>query len=69
MKRLLISATIGIALFAAATTALRPHSVSSTRTAATGAMPPVQDLQGDTSKLPADMSEDRSLVYPNIPQR
>lgn len=69
MKRLLISATIAIALFAAATTALRPHSVSSIRAAATGAMPPVQDLQGDTSKLPVEMFEDRSLVYPNIPQR
>lgn len=67
MKRLLISATIGIALFAAATTALRPHSVSSIRASAT--MPPVQDLQGDTSKLPVDVFEDRSLVYPNIPQR
>jgi len=67
MKRLLISATIGIAMFAAATTALRPHSISSIRT--TAAMPPVQDLQGDTSKLPVDAFEDRSLVYPNIPQR
>jgi hypothetical protein len=69
MKRLLITATIGIALFAAATTALRPHSVSSIRAAATGAMPPVQDLQADTSKLPEEVLEDRSLVYPNIPQR
>jgi hypothetical protein len=69
MKRLLITATIGIALFAAATTALRPHSVSSIRAAATGAMPPVQDLQADTSKLPVEVLEDRSLVYPNIPQR
>jgi hypothetical protein len=69
MKRLLITATIGIALFAAATTALRPHSVSSLRAAATGAMPPVQDLQADTSKLPEEVLEDRSLVYPNIPQR
>ena len=67
MKRLLISATIGIAMFAAATTALRPHSISSIR--ATAAMPPVQDLQGDTSKLPVEVFEDRSLVYPNIPQR
>jgi hypothetical protein len=69
MKRLLITATIGIALFAAATTALRPHSVSSLRAAATGAMPPVQALQADTSKLPEEVLEDRSLVYPNIPQR
>jgi hypothetical protein len=69
MKRLLISATIGIALFAAATTALRPHPVSSTRASVTAAMPPVQDLQGDTSKLPVEVFEDRSLVYPNIPQR
>ena len=49
MKRLLTSAIIAIALFVAATTALRPHSVSSIRVSA--AMPPVQDLQGDTSKL------------------
>lgn len=69
MRRLLISATIGLALFAAATTALRPHSVSSIRAAATGAMPPVQELQGDTSKLPVEVFEDRSLVYPNMPQR
>ena len=69
MKRLLISATIGIALFAAATTALRPHSVSNVRAASSAAMPPVQDLQGDTSKLPIEVFEDRSLVYPNIPQR
>jgi hypothetical protein len=32
-------------------------------------VPPVQDLQGDTSKLPVEVFEDRSLVYPNIPQR
>jgi hypothetical protein len=32
-------------------------------------MPPVQDLQADTSKLPVAEYEDRSLVYPNIPQR
>jgi len=69
MRRLLISATIGFALFVVATTALRPHSVSSTRAAATGAMPAIQDLQGDTSKLPVEVVEDRSLVYPNIPQR
>jgi hypothetical protein len=69
MKRLLITATIGIALFAAATTALRPHSVSNLRAATTGAMPPVQDLRADTSKLPEEVLEDRSLVYPNIPQR
>ena len=69
MKRLLISATIGIAMFAAATTALRPHAVSSMGVAATGAMPSVQDLQGDTRKLPVEEFEDRSLVYPNIPQR
>ena len=67
MKRLLTSAIIAIALFVAATTALRPHSVSSIRVSA--AMPPVQDLQGDTSKLPHEVFEDRSLVYPNIPQR
>lgn len=67
MKRILISAAIGIAMFAAATTALRPHSASSMRE--TAAMPPVQDLQGDTSKLPVEVFEDRSLVYSNIPQR
>ena len=69
MKRLMISAILGIALFAAATTALRPHSVSGIRATATAAMPPMQDLQGDTSKLPVEVFEDRSLVYPNIPQR
>jgi len=69
MKRLLISAIAAIALFTAATTALRPHSASGIRAAATGAVPPVQDLQGDTSKLPVEVFEDRSLVYPNIPQR
>jgi hypothetical protein len=69
MKRLLISAIAAIALFTAATTALRPHSASGIRAAATAAMPPVQDLQGDTSKLPVEVFEDRSLVYPNIPQR
>ena len=67
MKRLLISAIAVVALFAAATTALRP--ASGIRVAVTGAMPPVQDLQGDTSKLPVEVFEDRSLVYPNIPQR
>jgi hypothetical protein len=69
MKRLLISAAIGLAMFAAATIALRPHSVSSMRAAATATMPAVQDLQGDTRKLPVEEFEDRSLVYPNIPQR
>ena len=69
MKRLLISAIAFIALFAAATTALRPHSASGIRAAATGAIPPVQNLQGDMSKLPVEVFEDRSLVYPNVPQR
>jgi hypothetical protein len=67
MKRLMISAVVGLGLFAAATTALRSNSASSIRT--TNAMPPVQDLQADTSKLPVAEYEDRSLVYPNIPQR
>jgi hypothetical protein len=71
MTRLMISALATIALVTAATTALRSHSIWSLRSAATTGMPAIEDLpaSADTSKLPVQEFEDRSLVYPNQPSR
>ncbi len=70
MKRLIISAFIAVALFAA-TTVLRSHSISSNEVARTAMMPSVQELQHatDTSKLPVEAADDRSVVYPQQPSR
>jgi hypothetical protein len=70
MMRLIVSAFIAVALFAA-TTVLRSHSISGNETAQTAMMPSVHELQHatDTSKLPVEEFEDRSLVYPNPTSR
>jgi len=66
MKRLIIAAIAAIAVTAAATTALRYHSIRPVHAAATTGMPPVQELaaSADTSKLPVQEFKDHSLVYP-----
>ncbi|HKU05993.1 MAG TPA: hypothetical protein VJR30_07985 [Bradyrhizobium sp.] len=70
MMRLIVSAFVAVALFAA-TTVLRSHSISGNDAARTAMMPSVQELQHatDTSKLPVEEFEDRSLVYPNRSSR
>jgi hypothetical protein len=71
MKRVMISTIAAIALFAAATTALRSHSIWSLRSAETAGMPDIAQLQAsaNTGKLSVQEFEDRSLVYPNQPSR
>ncbi len=70
MMRLIVSAFIAVALFAA-TTVLRSHSISGNETAQTAMRPSVQEMQHatDTGRLPVEDFEDRSLVYPNRPVR
>ena len=70
MMRLIIAAFVAVALFAA-TTVLRSHSISDNDAAKLAMMPSVQELQHatDTSKLPAEMPDDRSVVYPQHPSR
>lgn len=70
MMRLIVLAFVAVALFAA-TTVLRSHSISGNEAAQTAMMPSTQELQHatDTSKLPVEEFEDRSLVYPNRPSR
>lgn len=70
MMRLIVSAFIAVALFAA-TTVLRSHSISGNETAQTAMRPSVQEMQHatDTGRLPVGDFEDRSLVYPNRPVR
>ena len=70
MMRWIISAFVAVGLFAA-TTILRSHSISGNEVAQTAIMPSVQELQHntDSSKLPVQEFEDRSLVYPNQPSR
>ncbi len=70
MMRLIISAFVAVGLFAA-TTVLRSHSLSGNDAAKTAMMPSVQELQHatDTSKLPDEVADDRSVIYPQQPQR
>jgi hypothetical protein len=68
MMRLIVSAFIAVALFAA-TTVLRSHSISDNESAQTAMMPGVHELQHATDKLPVEEFEDRSLVYPNQTSR
>ena len=60
MKRLMISALAAVALFAAATTMLRSHTVSADRAVATL---PGFATTTDANKLPIEDFEDQSLVY------
>lgn len=70
MMRLIIAAFVAVGLFAA-TTVLRSHSISGNDVTKTAMMPSVQELQHstDTSKLPAEVLDDRSVVYPQQPPR
>jgi hypothetical protein len=64
MKRLMISATVGIALIAAASTILWSHSASTKRTEVTISPHQLHAATG-TSQLPTQQMEDMSLVYTN----
>jgi hypothetical protein len=70
MMRLIIAAFAAVALFAA-TTVLRSHSISGNDAAKVAMMPSVQELQHntDSSKLPEEVADDRSVVYPQQPSR
>jgi hypothetical protein len=70
MMRLIVAAFAAVALFAA-TTVLRSHSISGNDVAKTAMMPSVQELQHatDSSKLPDEVADDRSVVYPQHPSR
>ena len=70
MKRLIISAFVAVALFAA-TTILRSHSISGNDVAQIAMMPSAQELHhaADARKLPDEVYDDRSLVYPQHPSR
>jgi hypothetical protein len=70
MMRLIVAAFAAVALFAA-TTVLRSHSISHNDAARTAMMPSVQELQHatDTSKLPEEVADDRSVIYPQRPSR
>ena len=70
MMRLITLGFIAVALFAA-TTVLRSHSISNNDAAKLAMMPSVQELQHatDTSKLPVEVADDRSVVYPQQPSR
>jgi len=70
MMRWIISAFVAVGLFAA-TTVLRSHSISDNDAAKTAMMPSVQELQHttDSSKLPVEVYDDRSVVYPQQPTR
>jgi hypothetical protein len=70
MMRLIFFGFVAVALFAAATV-LRSHSISGDGAAQTAMMPSVQEMQHDTdsSKLPVEVADDRSVVYPQQPSR
>lgn len=70
MKRLIFSGFVAVGLFAAATV-LRSHSISGNHAAQMAMMPSVQELQHDTesNKLPVEVADDRSVIYPQQPSR
>ncbi len=70
MMRFIVSGLVAVGLFAA-TTVLRSHSIASDDAAKTAMMPGVQELAHatDSSKLPDQMMDDRSVVYPQQPPR
>ena len=71
MKRTMISAFAVVALLVAATTMLRSHSLSATRTVGTGGMPSLQELHtaAGANNLPNEEFEDMSLIYSNVTKR
>jgi len=70
MMRLIFFGFVAVALIAA-TTVLRSHSISGNDAARTAMMPSVQEMQHDTdsSKLPVEVADDRSVIYPQQPSR
>jgi len=70
MMRLIVLGFAAVALFAIATV-LRSHSISGNDAARMAMMPSVQEMQHDTdsSKLPVEVADDRSVVYPQQPSR
>jgi hypothetical protein len=70
MKRTLIAA-FAVVLLVAATTMLRPHSLSAARTVGAAGMPSLQELHttAGVNKLPSEDIEDMSLVYSNVTKR
>lgn len=70
MMRLIVLGFVAVGLFAA-TTVLRSHSISGNPVAQTAMMPSVHELQHatDSSKLPVEVADDRSVVYPQLPSR
>ena len=65
MMRLIVLGFAAVALFAA-TTVLRSNSISGNDPARKAMMPSVQELQHatDSSTLPLEAMDDRSVIYP-----
>ena len=70
MMRWIFFGFVAVGLFAAATI-LRSHSISGNEAAQIAMMPSVQELQHatDSNKLPNEVADDRSVVYPQQPSR
>ncbi len=67
MMRFIVSGLVAVGLFAA-TAVLRSHSIASDDAAKTAMIPSVLDAT-DSSKLPDQVMDDRSVVYPQQPPR
>jgi hypothetical protein len=68
MMRLIAFGFVAVALIAA-TTVLRSHSISGNEPARTAMMPQEMQHDTDSSKLPIEVADDRSVVYPQQPSR
>jgi hypothetical protein len=71
MMRLMISALAVVAVIAVATTTLRSRPAAIELSAATAAMPTLQELHtmAGVNGLPAQEVEDQSLVFPTVAKR
>jgi hypothetical protein len=70
MKRLLISASLVIALLAAANTMLRSHSPATDRSFSASDMTSLQSRTvASANKLPVEEFEDMSLIFSTAPKR
>ncbi len=65
MNRLMIAGFVAVAVFAAATTLLRSHSLPGYATASSTQ----HHGSADVNKLPVEEFEDMSLVYSTAPKR
>ena len=68
MMRLMFFGFVAVALIAV-TTVLRSHSISGNEPAPTAMMPQEMQHDTDSSKLPVEVADDRSVVYPQQPSR